>query len=103
MFIIESAYDGQNKSCSSWCEHAENVVDEVNTWVLLGYIVILLETCLADSIMASQIDTNFKIIKFLFYHISQCSYYRFTFWSGGFWCSKLKKSIFYHNYSVFLC
>ena len=30
-FIIESAYDGQSKSCSSWCEHAENVVDEVDT------------------------------------------------------------------------
>ena len=54
MFIIESAYDGQNKSCSSWCERAENVVDEVDTWVLPVYIVILLETCLVDRIMIIQ-------------------------------------------------
>ena len=30
MFIIESAYDGQNKSCSSRRERAEDVVDEVD-------------------------------------------------------------------------
>ena len=27
MFIVESAYDDQNKSCRSWHGDAENVVD----------------------------------------------------------------------------
>ena len=53
MFIVESAYDDQNKSCRSWHGDAENVVDEVDTWVLPGYIVILLKTCLVDHITAS--------------------------------------------------
>jgi len=54
MSIVESAYDSQNKSCSSWREHAENVVVRVDMWVLLGYIVILLKTCLVRRTMIIQ-------------------------------------------------